>query len=100
MPHLHRFIALASLALLLPLSALAASNEDSTDMSGRYLDMQRCMERTMGKNWQQRYEVELARNRWGATEPTGPSIDSAPEVVRMTDMRCRREVNIESEPRP
>jgi hypothetical protein len=99
MPHLHRFIALASLALLLPLSAFAASN-DASEMNERYLDMQRCMERTMGKNWQQRYEVELARNRWGATEPTGPSIDSAPEVVRMTDMRCRREVNIETEPRP
>ncbi|VTU35756.1 hypothetical protein [Variovorax sp. PBL-E5] len=99
MLHFHRLIALAGLALLLPLSTLAASS-DAADMSGRYIDMQRCMERTMGKNWQQRYEVELARNRWGATEPTGPSIDSAPLVVRMTDMRCRREVNIETEPRP
>lgn len=99
MPHFRRLLALAGLALLLPLSAFAASS-DSSDMSERYLDMKRCMERTMGKGWQQRYEVELARNRWGATEPTGPSIDSAPEVVRMTDMRCRREVNIETEPRP
>jgi hypothetical protein len=58
------------------------------------------MERAIGKQWHERYRVDLARNRWGAIEPTGESIDAAPQVVRLTDFQCRREHNLAGEPRP
>lgn len=93
--------ALICLALL-PLCASSATAvpEEAAEMTNRYLDVQLCMERTIGKQWQDRYGVELARNRWGAVEPTGPSIDAAPQIVRLTDLRCRRQLNLAGEPRP
>lgn len=96
-----RLTALTCLALL-PLCASAATalREDAAEMTDRYLDVQLCMERTIGKQWQDRYWVELARNRWGAVEPTALSIDAAPQIVRLTDLRCRRQLNLAGEPRP
>lgn len=94
-----RLIALFACIVLLPHCAVASA-EDSTAMADKYLDVQLCMERTIGKKWQQRYGVELARNRWGAVEPTGDSMDTAPQIVRLTDLRCRRERDLEGQPRP
>ena len=93
-----RWAGLACVALL-PLRAVAVW-QDATEMAQRYVDVQRCMERAIGKQWRERYRVDLARNRWGAIEPTGESIDAAPQVVRLTDLQCRREHNLAGEPRP
>lgn len=93
------FRLLTSLCLALLVSHAFAARE-ADDMTERYEDAQRCMERAIGKQWQEKYDIELARNRWGAVEPTGHSIDTAPQAVRMTDMRCRRELNLAGEPRP
>lgn len=87
-----------SLALLSSL-AVAAINTTS-EMAIRYVDVQHCMEHALGKRWQDRYAIELAVNRWGAAEPTRTAIDSAPEAVRMTDLRCRRELDVAGQPRP
>ena len=83
---------------LLASPAFATASAD--DMSERYEDAQRCMERAIGKQWHEKYGIELARNRWGAVEPTAHAIDTAPQVVRLTDMRCRRELSLAGEPRP
>ncbi|MCY1220986.1 hypothetical protein D3C86_1138440 [compost metagenome] len=69
-------------------------------MAERYLDVQSCIERVIGRQWSQKYGIELARNQWGVIEATGRSIDTAPQVVRMTDLRCRRELSLTGEPRP
>ncbi|WP_041946007.1 hypothetical protein [Variovorax paradoxus] len=69
-------------------------------MAERYLDVQRCIERTIGKQWPQKYGIVLARNQWGAIEATERSIDAAPQAVRMTDLRCRRQLSLTGEPRP
>lgn len=96
-----RLAALTCVALL-PFCASAATAvpEDAAEMTDRYLDVQLCMERAIGEQWQERYGVELALNRWGAVEPTGLSIDAAPQIVRLTDLRCRRQRNLAGEPRP
>ncbi len=98
---------LTRLLVLLPLAAMAfcassasAEEMDAEKMAERYLDVQRCIERTIGRQWSQKYGIDLARNQWGAVEATGRSIDTAPQVVRMTDLRCRRELSLTGEPRP
>lgn len=96
-----RLTALAFLTLLPFCSSAATTVQgDAADMSDRYLDVQLCMERAIGRHWEERYGVELARNRWGAVEPSALAIDSAPQIVRMTDLRCRRQRNLAGEPRP
>lgn len=96
-----RLPALRFLALLpLCASAAAAATGDAAEMTDRYLDVQLCMERTIGKQWHERYGVELAINRWGAVEPTALSIDTAPQIVRLTDLRCRRQRDLAGQPRP
>ena len=91
-----RLLTSLCLALLVP-HAFAAQEAD--DMAERYQDAQRCMERAIGKQWREKYGIELARNRWVAVEPTEHSMDTAPQAVRMADMRCRRELSLAGEPR-
>ncbi len=81
-------------------SALSATTRDATELNVKYHDVQECTERTLGKQWEARYGIELARNRWGAVEATGASINTAPQVVRVTDLRCRYQSNLAGEPRP
>lgn len=88
----------ACLALFL-LPAMAAT-DTSTGMAARYGDVQQCMEHALGKKWQKTYQIESTVNRWGVVEATGASIDSAPQAVRITDLRCRRELNVAGQPRP
>lgn len=87
----------ASLAVL---SHAALAGTEQADIAERYADVQHCIERTLGKHWEDRYRIELTVNRWGAVEATGASIESAPSAVRMTDLRCRRELALAGRPRP
>lgn len=98
---INRLTTLIALAILTSCasSALAESME-ATRMAERYLDIQHCMERTLGKQWPEKYGIELARNRWGVIEATERSINTAPQAVRMTDLRCRRQISLTGEPRP
>ena len=77
-----------------------AATGDAAELTDRYHDYHVCMDRALGKLWEERYGIELARNRWGAVEATGAAIDTSPQVVRVTDLRCRRERNLAGEPRP
>ena len=70
------------------------------EMIERYQGVSTCMDQALGKRWEQRFGVSMAVNRWGAVEAVGTSIDSAPEAVRMTDLRCRRETDVAGQPRP
>jgi len=81
-------------------SVAMAAVDTQTEMTARYGDVQNCMEHTLGKQWEQRYGIKLTVNRWGAVEATGSSIDSAPEAVRLTDLRCRRQLSLAGQPRP
>ena len=90
---------LVTISLMGPAAAHAATG-DVAELNVRYHDVQSCMERTLGKQWEERYGIELALNRWGAVEATGASINTAPQAVRVTDLRCRRQRNLAGEPRP
>ncbi|HEY2254041.1 MAG TPA: hypothetical protein VGI11_00260 [Variovorax sp.] len=79
---------------------LALAGPDTPDFADRYQDLARCMDRTMGRGWQDRYDIHLLTNRWGAEEPSEQDLDTAPQVIRMTALRCRREVNLTGQPRP
>ncbi|MEB0057589.1 MULTISPECIES: hypothetical protein [unclassified Variovorax] len=85
---------------LVSASALSATTHDATELNVKYHDVQKCTERTLGKQWEARYGIEMALNRWGAIEATGASIDTAPQVVRVTDLRCRYQSDLAGEPRP
>ncbi len=65
-----------------------------SNLADRYLDLSLCMERTMGKGWQHRYDIHMLTNRWGALEPSESDLDSAPQAVRVTALRCRRETSL------
>jgi len=77
-----------------------AITDDSVDMAERYSDVQHCIERTLGKQWNEKFDIEMTVNRWGVVEATGASIDTAPQIVRMTDLRCRRQLDLAGQPRP
>lgn len=97
----NRLAALISFAVMtFCASSVSAETTDATKMAERYFDVQRCIERTIGKQWPEKYGIDLALNQWGAIEPTGRSIDTAPQAVRMTDLRCRRQLSLTGEPRP
>ena len=92
--------ALGCLALLCLYSSAVSAAPDPNDTADRYLDVQRCMERTIGKQWQEKYGIEVVRNQWGAVEVSADSIDTAPQIIRVTDLRCRRLSNLAGQPRP
>ncbi|RYF46253.1 MAG: hypothetical protein EOO27_39775 [Comamonadaceae bacterium] len=60
----------------------------------------RCIDRAVGHDWTTKYDIELAQNRWGAVEPRADDMAHAPQVIQMIDMRCRREVSLDRQPRP
>jgi hypothetical protein len=93
-----RILVCACFALIA--STAFASPDSSDEMAERYSDVQHCIERTLGKQWNERFGVEMTVNRWGAVEVTGASIDTAPEIVRVTDLRCRRQLDLAGQPRP
>lgn len=69
------------------------------EMAQRHRDVRRCMEQSLGKRWEQRFGIDMAVNRWGEVEAVGTSIDSAPQAVRLIDLRCRRETDLAGQPR-
>lgn len=70
------------------------------DMVDRYADMTRCMDRAMGSGWPGRYDIEMIRNRWGSLEVSARDIAEAPLAIRLADLRCRRELSLDRQPRP
>jgi opacity protein-like surface antigen len=95
----NRLFALGCLALSMHAASSAAAMDQHAHAE-RYLDVQRCMERTIGKQWQDRFGVQVVRNRWGVEEASALSMDTAPQIVRVTDLLCRRLSNLEGQPRP
>ena len=83
---------LPSLSLCFALFATCtfAAPMDS-DIADRYLNLNFCMDQAMGKGWQRRYDIHMLTNRWGALEASQADLDSAPQAVRVTALRCRRE---------
>jgi hypothetical protein len=86
-----RFI-LSICTALIPACAAAAPVDSS--LTNRYLDLTVCMDRTLGKGWQHRYDIRMVTNRWGVEEASDADLDTAPVVVRVTALRCRRELGL------
>lgn len=87
-------------SLLAAICVASYAESSQSDVGERYHDAQRCMEQAMGKHWSERFGVELTRNKWGVDEAVEASINAAPQAVRVTDLRCRRQVGIAGKPRP
>lgn len=73
---------------------------DQAGMAARYQDMLHCLDQAMGKGWQSKYDIDIVTNRWGTAEPSARDISEAPEAIRLNDLRCRRELNLDGQPRP
>jgi hypothetical protein len=84
--------------LLMPLGAQAAG--PGNDLRNEYHDLQACMERTMDLHWADRFGVKLVVNAYGVLEPTDSAMDTSPQVVRITEMRCRFQAGLQGEGRP
>jgi len=87
-------------AALVSCTASAGVTLDAGEMAARYRHLLRCMDQTMGKDWLRTYGIDLLPNRWGAPEASARDIDEAPQVIRMVDLRCRRELNLDGQLRP
>jgi len=88
------------IATFLSCTAIAATSAEQAGMATRYQDMLHCMERTMGKGWQSKYDIDLVTNEWGAAEPSAQDISDAPQAIRLSDLRCRRELGLDGQRRP
>lgn len=82
--------ALASPAAMVP----------ADDLAVRYDGLGRCMTRTLGAGWQERYQIHMVINRWGRAEPNGAEMNSAPQTIRVTDLQCRRQLGLSESARP
>lgn len=89
---------LASLSMLLPLGAHAAGT--GKDLRNEYHGLQACMQRVMGPQWADHFGVKQVVNAYGVLEPTESAVDASPQVVRITEMRCRFQVGLQGEDRP
>jgi hypothetical protein len=88
-------------AVFFSCTALAATGvSDQVGMTARYQDMLHCMDQAMGKGWQSRYDIDIVTNRWGAAETSAHDIGEAPQAIRLNDLRCRRELSLDGQPRP
>ena len=83
-------------------AALAAptGTVQADDLARRYDGLERCMARTLGAGWQERYQIHTTINRWGRAEPNGAEIDAAPQTIRVTDLQCRRQLGLSGSARP
>ena len=93
-------IRIATFLLFLAAPSFSAAASASQDLALRYHDLLSCIERTIGKGWESRYDVEILPNRWGALEPSAHDLDAAPQAIRITELRCRRELSLVGQPRP
>lgn len=90
---------LATLSMLLmPLGAHAGGT--GKDLRNAYHDLEACMERAMDHQWADRFGVKRVVNAYGVLEPTDSALDASPQVVRITEMRCRFQVGLQGEDRP
>ena len=97
------FIFLASLMVLLsmlltPMSVHAAGT--GNDLRKEYQDLQSCMKRTLGSQWAEHFGVKRVVNNYGVLEPTESAVDASPQVVRITEMRCRFQSGLQGEGHP
>lgn len=81
-------------------SCLAHADDAEGDQAQRYADVQRCMARGLGPHWDRTYQIDQVRNRWGGLEPKARSLDSAPQGVRITELRCRYQAGLQDAERP
>jgi hypothetical protein len=98
-------VRLPVLSLLLFAAGLAPAwaqpqDEAQGEPAWRYADVQRCLARGLGPHWDRTYQVEQVRNRWGELEPRAQSLASAPQAVRITELRCRYQAGLEDAQRP
>lgn len=91
------FLLLSTLASSL---SLAHAEEADSDLAHRYADVQRCMARGLGPHWDRTYQIDQVRNRWGGLEPKAQSLESAPQGVRITELRCRYQAGLQDAERP
>ena len=91
-PFILPFLLLATLLLSL---GLAHAEETESDLALRYADVQRCMARGLGPHWDRTYQIDQVRNRWGGLEPKAQSLESAPQGVRITELRCRYQAGLQ-----
>lgn len=91
-------VSLVGLVFATSLGALAAP--PSGDLATGYRDAGRCVTSALGQEWAQHFGVDLVVNAFGETEPAEESIDHAPDMVRITDLRCRREAGLQGLYRP
>lgn len=90
-----------ALVLLIALHGAIASAENTPrNLSDDYHDLERCMERTMGRRWAEHFRVKQVVNAYGVLEATEDAVDTAPQVVRITDMNCRLQVGLQEQLRP
>lgn len=92
-----RFLLLSSLWLTW---GGAQADEGESEQAQRYADVQRCMARGLGPHWDRTYQITQVRNRWGGLEPTARSLESAPQGVRITELRCRYQAGLQDAERP
>jgi len=93
-----QMIAAIVAAASLPNSATSATLQEI--MASRYSRYSACMHRALGPMWWKAKGIDMGMNRWGMSEPTAPSIASAPKSVLNQDSTCRRMNEIQDEPRP
>ena len=91
------FLLLSSLLLT---QGLAHAGEAESELALRYADVQRCMARGLGPHWDRTYQIDQVRNRWGGLEPKAQSLESAPQGVRITELRCRYQAGLQDAERP
>lgn len=84
--------------LLMPINIHAAGT--SKDLRKEYQDLQVCMNRTLGPQWAERFGVKQVLNDYGVLEPTEFAVDASPQVVRITEMRCRFQSGLQGEGHP
>jgi hypothetical protein len=85
----------SAVALAAPVAMVPAD-----DLAVRYDGLGRCMARTLGAGWQERYQIHMVINRWGRAEPNGAEMDAAPQTIRVTDLQCRRQLGLSGSARP
>lgn len=82
------------------MASAQAPQADGKELDARYLDMTRCMERALGRSWEDRYGIELKTNSRGVHELGAQDFDTAPQSIRLINLQCRRELGLSGQPRP
>lgn len=84
----------------LAVPSLAAAATADEIMLSRYMRAMNCTSRALGPEWWKRQRVELVINHWGMSEPLMRTMQGQPERVLKADARCRKENELQDQPRP